>query len=51
MTTCEELQAAIREGRITPDESRRLYQVLAEIALRIWYDSHSNKSAEQGSSD
>ncbi len=39
MTTSEELRAAIREGRITPDESRRLYQVLAEIAFRLWYDA------------
>ncbi len=43
MTTSEELRAAIREGRTTPDESRRLYQVLAEIAFRLWYDAQSEE--------
>jgi len=44
MISPEELRAAIREGRITPDEERRLFQVLAEIAFRLWYDSHPAKA-------
>jgi len=38
MTTADELRAAIREGRLTPDETRRLWQVLGEICWRLWYE-------------
>ena len=38
MISADELRAAIREGRITQDEERRLLQVLAEIAFRLWYE-------------
>ena len=48
MTSAEELRAAIREGRITPDEERRLFQILAEIAFRLWYDGHAVKAAPVG---
>jgi hypothetical protein len=36
------------EGRITPDEERRLLQVLAEIAFRPWYDGHPAEAAVGG---
>ena len=38
------------EGRITPDEERRLLQVLAEIAFRPWYDGHPADAPVGGSS-
>ena len=48
MISSEELRAAIREGHITPDEERRLFQILAEIAFRLWYDGHPDKAAPAG---
>lgn len=48
MISSEELRAAIREGRITPDEERRLFQTLAEIAFRLWYDGHPAKCEAPG---
>lgn len=41
--SADELRAAIREGRITQDEERRLLQVLAEITFRLWYDREERR--------
>jgi hypothetical protein len=45
MITTEELRTAIRDS-ITADEERRLYEALAAIAWRLWYEQR-DAMAEQ----